>query len=155
MKYTFDVDHGVLGRVRPPPEKVHMVHAINWFEIPAIDFDRAVDFYSTVLDREILVDEMEQGPYGMFQTEEGEVSGAITRAGDYAVGDGGTTFSMTPGDAGTTVYLTVTGELPDALSTAERAGGTVLVPSESLEDGGHYAVIEDTEGNRVGLTSEE
>lgn len=61
-----------------------MSHAINWFEIPVVDYDRAVEFYSTVLDREITEFENETEPdmagrYGLFRTEEGEIGGALAQ----------------------------------------------------------------------------
>jgi predicted enzyme related to lactoylglutathione lyase len=129
-----------------------MVDTITWFEIPATDVERAVDFYETVLEREIDVERMEQGPYAMFRTDEGEIGGAIARADEYQFDDG--SFSMTPGDAGPTVYLTVS-DVDDALSRVAPAGGEVLVGRQPIETGGQYGVIRDPEGNRVGLMSAE
>lgn len=139
-----------------------MGHAISWFEIPVIDYDRAVEFYATVLDREI--DEYEGGDeeeseteerYGLFRTEEGEIGGALAQMDEFAPDDGGATISYVPAaDSGTVVYLTVDGDLNDALSRVEPAGGEVLIGKEETGEGGYYAFVTDTEGNRIGLTSE-
>lgn len=138
-----------------------MTHAISWFEIPSVDFDRAVEFYRTVLDRELDLytpesEEHQQGRAAMFHTEEGEVGGMIVEMAEYTT-DGGATVSYAPSaDSGAMVYLTVEGDIDDALSRAESAGGTVLVPKEPVpEMGGHYAILTDTEGNRIGLVSSE
>lgn len=138
-----------------------MTHAISWFELPSSDFDRAVEFYEAVLDDEIDVyspeeDESQDGNAAMFPTEEGEVGGMIVGMEEYTT-DSGATITYTPTtDGGPVVYLTVDGDLDDALSRVESAGGETLIPKEPIpEMRGHYAVITDTEGNRVGLMSAE
>lgn len=131
-----------------------MTHAISWFEIPVTDYDRAVAFYSTVLDREI--DEWEEetdGRYGMIRTDDGEVGGALAQMDEYTFDDG-TTVSYAPSDdSGVFVYLSVS-DVDMALAAVEPAGGTVVVETQPLDEGGEYAIIEDTEGNRVGLMTE-
>lgn len=143
-----------------------MTHTINWFEIPVTDYDRAVEFYETVLDREI--DEYEngdenhndaemEGRYGMFRTEEGEVGGALAQMeGGYTPEDDETTLPYTPTDnSGPILYLTLRGDLDDTLPAIEPAGGSVLVDREATGEGSHFAIVTDTEGNRIGLLSEE
>lgn len=120
------------------------MNAISWAEIPAINFDRAVEFYTTVLDREIEVMEIQGEPYGMFDTDEGDAGAAI------AIGD-----QHVPSKEGTTLYLTVGGELNTALSRVEPANGSILVSKEQLSSGAYFGMILDTEGNRVGLYSDE
>lgn len=138
-----------------------MAHAITWVEIPSTDFDRAVDFYSEIMGRDIdLYDPEEEdadnGSAGMFQTEDGEVGGMIVEADEYTT-ESGATIPYTPtADSGPVVYLAVDGEMDDALSQVESSGGEVLIPKEDIpEMEGYYAVVRDTEGNRVGLTSTE
>ena len=138
-----------------------MGHAISWFEIPATDYDRAVEFYSTVLDREI--DEFEnedetetEGRYGIVRTDDGEVGGAIAQMDEYSFEEGEGTITYEPSaDSGVIVYLSVEGDLNDALSAVEPAGGDVLVTKRETGEGSHYALVEDSEGNRIGLMSAE
>lgn len=137
-----------------------MTHAISWFEIPSIDFDRAVGFYSTVLNREIDVhnpeaDESPNGKAGMFQTDDGEVGGMIVETDEYTTDSGATVSYMPIADSGVVVYLTVDDDLDDALSRVESTGGEVLVPKEPVPNMGHYAIFTDPEGNRIGLFSTE
>ena len=50
------------------------------------------------------------------------------------------------------VYLNADPDLDAALARVEPAGGKVVVPKTPLPPGmGHYARIQDTEGNLVGL----
>ncbi|GAB7019487.1 VOC family protein [Halostagnicola bangensis] len=136
-----------------------MTHALNWFELPSTDFDRAVDFYSIVLERDIEVhspeDDDPAGRAGMFDTEDGEVGGMIVEADEYTT-ESGDTIGYHPMDDGLVIYLTVDGDLDDVVARVESNGGETLIPKESIpEMGGHYAVITDSEGNRVGLVSED
>ncbi|MFC6765230.1 VOC family protein [Natrinema soli] len=136
-----------------------MTHAINWFEIPVTEYDRAVEFYSMVLDREI--DEYDdgeetEGRYGIIRTEEGEIGGAIAQIDSYTPDNSETTISYTPDDdSGTIVYLAVERDLNDALSAVGVAGGEVLVEKQDSDAGGYFAFVRDTEGNRIGLMSAE
>jgi predicted enzyme related to lactoylglutathione lyase len=136
-----------------------MTHAISWFEIPSIDFDRAVGFYSSVLNCELNVynpesDDSENGKAGMFSTDDGDVGGMIVETDEYTT-DGGATISYTPtADSGPVVYLTVDSDMDGVLSRVEQTGGEVLVPMEAIpEMDGYYAIVTDTEGNRIGLIS--
>ncbi|ELZ02676.1 VOC family protein [Natrialba asiatica] len=139
-----------------------MTHVLSWFEIPSTDFDRAVEFYSTVLDRDIDLYSPEEddaeapsGRAGMFDSDEGDVGGMIIETDEFTT-DNGATITYTPTDTGLVVYLTVNGDLDDAIDRVESGGGDVLIPKEPIpEMSGHYAVITDSEGNRVGLISDE
>lgn len=137
-----------------------MAHAITWVEIPSTDFDRAVDFYSEIMGRDIDLydpekEDADNGSTGMFQTEDGEVGGMIVEADEYTTESGATIPYIPTADSGPVVYLAVDGEMDNALSKVESSGGEVLIPKEDIpEMEGYYAIVKDTEGNRVGLTSE-
>jgi hypothetical protein len=57
-----------------------------------------------------------------------------------------------PARVGTRVYLSVE-SVDDAISKVEKAGGKVVQAKYSIGKPGFIAVIEDTEGNVVGLNS--
>uniref|UniRef100_UPI0034A187F3 VOC family protein n=1 Tax=Bacteroides thetaiotaomicron TaxID=818 RepID=UPI0034A187F3 len=59
---------------------------IAFFEIPTVDFHRAVDFYETVFGVQLPVFECEEEKMACF-TEEGETVGAIFHAPDYGSPD--------------------------------------------------------------------
>jgi hypothetical protein len=128
-----------------------MTDAIRWVEIPTERIERAAEFYSTVLDRELREAPGTDGPYLLFETADDGVGGALFEAGTLSF-EGGESLSFAPGDGGPTVYLAVE-DVAAALGRVEPAGGTVLVGPRPVDDGGDYAVVRDTEGNRVGLMS--
>lgn len=118
-------------------------NAITWFQVPATDFGRAVKFYSSVLKKELRVETMLGERMGIFPYDGEGVSGAVTEA-PY----------LKPSLDGNNVFLRVDGELDQALARVEAAGGHVMTPKTKLgPDMGHFAVICDTEGNRIGLHS--
>jgi predicted enzyme related to lactoylglutathione lyase len=116
---------------------------INWFDIPATNFQRAVRFYETVLGISLIRDNMLGAELAIFPAKPGEVTGAIlARAG------------VTPGTTGSTIYLKAGNDLSASLERVEAAGGKILHPKTFIkEDWGYFAIILDTEGNAVGLHS--
>lgn len=121
-----------------------MNHAINWFEIPVTDFNRAKAFYETILS--VIIGEMPfpEGRYGLFPADpmKGEVGGGLVLYDGYV-----------PSDKGTMVYLSGGNDLAVALGKVEAAGGKVLMPKTSIGGNGFMAQFLDTEGNRVALHS--
>jgi predicted enzyme related to lactoylglutathione lyase len=119
---------------------------ISFFEIPAVNFDRAVAFYESVLNIEISVYACEQAKMGCFPEEEGGGSGAISwsQEGDLKPSDQGVLISLQCEDMETSLVL------------VEQNGGKILIPKTKIEvDGkGYFAVFIDSEGNRVGLYAE-
>jgi hypothetical protein len=123
-----------------------MASAVNWFEIPATDIERASKFYSTILGIQLDVVQMPTFRTAMFPVDmqKGEIGGAISQGED-----------LTPSATGTLVYLNAQPDLQAVLDRVEAAGGKVVRPKTKvqMEDGGYYAVIADSEGNKVGLHS--
>lgn len=121
-----------------------MAHALNWFEIPVADMDRAVRFYEA-LTRQSLKREAFGGPgqeLAVFPGDrEADVRGALFKSP-----------AMQPAAQGTLVYLNAGDALDPWLSRAESAGGRVAQPKVTLPEGmGCFAHIIDSEGNRVGI----
>lgn len=119
------------------------MNAINWFEIPATDFDRAVKFYETALGISMHREPFEGDPNAFFPYTQGQGVGGVVVKADYAK----------PSADGAVIYLN-TGtreQLDAALARVEAAGGSVVKPATDLGEIGFSAFIRDTEGNRVGL----
>jgi hypothetical protein len=127
-----------------------MTHVISWFEIPAADLDRAREFYTTVLQRDLRDAEDTDEPYLLFETADGELGGGLFEAGDHDF-ESGEELAFPTGEGGPTVYLTVEDSIDAALDRVETAGGDVLVGTTAISETTRYALIRDTEGNRVGL----
>lgn len=121
-----------------------MSHAINWFEIPVTDLDRAVAFYATVTGRQL--QRMDFGVPG--QTE------AVFETADRSERTGSLVQSpqSQPSVLGPLLYLNVEEDLDDCLARVVPAGGSVAQGNTALPPGlGSFAHIIDSEGNRVGL----
>lgn len=123
-----------------------MKNAINWFEIPVNNYERAKKFYSEILDVEITDYHMPEKnmKYGMFphdQENQGVGGGLVEMAG------------MNPSQDGSTVYLNGGDDLNVPLSKVEAAGGKVFMPKTNIDENGFIAQFIDTEGNRVALHS--
>ncbi len=120
-----------------------MANAINWFEIPASNFDRAVTFYSQVLETELAPNEMMGTKMAFFPCKEGDVSGAVC-AGEM----------HKPSADGTVVYLNGGEDLSVPLDRVEGAGGKIMTPKTKISDEiGYFAIFQDSEGNRVAFHS--
>ncbi len=118
--------------------------AINWFEIPTIDFDRAVHFYSKIYDFEMPTRDMGHLKMGFFPHQPGQgIGGAIVSGDGYA-----------PSQDGVKLYLNGGADLSTVLERVTDAGGLVVTgKTEISPDIGHFAIIDDSEGNRVYLHS--
>ncbi len=121
-----------------------MSNAINWFEIPATNYERAKSFYNTVLGTEIKDSPMPEGKYGMFPYDEDNnaVGGGLVEMPGYS-----------PSAEGVTVYLNGGDDLSAPLARVEAAGGKVVMPKTDIGENGFMAQFMDTEGNKIALHS--
>lgn len=123
-----------------------MKNAVNWFEIPSADFERAVKFYSAMYDTSLTISEEEDGLMKMCilpHEYQGGVGGCIIHHEKYQ-----------PGSSGTLVYLNAGDDVTPMVERAVQAGGSIILPKMKLpKDLGHIAIISDSEGNSVGLHS--
>ena len=121
--------------------------AISWFEIPAVDIDRAQKFYESIFETQLMPMDMEQFKMRMFPLEDpmNGTGGAVVNAKDF----------YTPSStAGVLIYLNGNPDVQIVLDRVEAAGGKIVLPKTNISDEhGYMAVFTDTEGNRVGLHS--
>jgi predicted enzyme related to lactoylglutathione lyase len=120
-----------------------MSNAINWFEIPVRDMDRAAAFYETLLAVKLRRETFGGLPYAIFPYDPPGVSGALVQDG-----------KRTPG-GGTLVYLNAEGRLDAILARASSAKANVILPKTSIGKDGFIAVLADSEGNAVGFNAPE
>ena len=123
-----------------------MKNVINWFEIYTSDFDRAKKFYTEVFkleltDLPVSSDRHSQMKYATFPAGVNGIAGALVKMDE-----------VKPGAGGTLVYFD-SAEINDELSRVEAAGGKILRPKLNIGDFGFIALVEDTEGNLIGLHS--
>jgi predicted enzyme related to lactoylglutathione lyase len=120
-----------------------MRSVIDWFEIPASDFDRAVKFYETVLGVQLHHEVADDIMSAVFPYEGEAASGAVVLNPHFQ-----------PSTQGAVVYLGTNGDLDGALKRVVAAGGQVIMPKTSVGDPGYIALVIDTEGNKIGLHQE-
>jgi predicted enzyme related to lactoylglutathione lyase len=118
-----------------------MSHAINWFELPTTDLQRASRFYEAVLAINLKQEHHAATDMRMaiFPGEQDSVRGAlIADERRKPVADGALVYLHAP-------------NLDASLVRAVEAGGSVLMPKTDIGEPGFIALLRDTEGNVVGL----
>lgn len=119
-------------------------NALNWFEIPVRDLDRASAFYERLLKTSLRREQMGPNALAVFAYDEPGVGGCLIAAGGHE-----------PSPNGSLVYLDAGASLDAVLARVEAAGGRITTPKVQLPgDMGCFAHIADSEGNRVGLHAE-
>ncbi|RFU45850.1 VOC family protein [Paraburkholderia sp. DHOC27] len=118
-------------------------HIVSWFEIPSVDFERAVRFYETALGTTLRREDFGGQPMGIFPYAEPATGGCIVAK-----------TKASPSTDGVLIYLNAQPSVDAVLARVEKAGGKVDGPVVELPQGiGFIGFIIDTEGNRVGLHS--
>jgi len=120
-----------------------VANQIVWVDIPVLDLDRAVRFYSAVLGAEVQKQEHSGITVAVLPCGDGnDVGGCLITKDDEK-----------PSDRGMLVYLNAQGRLDEAIAAVESSGGKVLKPKHQIGPYGFRAVVLDSEGNRVALHS--
>lgn len=115
---------------------------ITWFEIPALNFERAVDFYNNIYQITMETNQMNGYSMAFFPSVSG-VGGAII------CGEG-----SEPSDKGALLYLNGGDDLNQVLNRVEPAGGRILLTKQQInEEAGCFALFIDSEGNKLALHS--
>lgn len=121
-------------------------NALNWFEIPATNIERATKFYEAIFDLKLVQMEMMGMKMAMFPTshEGGKVGGGLCQSEMH-----------TPSKTGSVVYLNANPDLQLVLDRIEKNGGNITMPKTGIGENGFMAFFEDSEGNAIGLHSNE
>lgn len=111
---------------------------ISWVEIPATDINRATKFYNKVLNLEIQVLDFGKEKMACFPNGEGAISQAP---------------NFNPSGNGVLVSFDTEKNMDKTLKTVLENGGEIVQSKTKIEaEGrGYFALIIDTEGNKVGL----
>lgn len=116
---------------------------VSYFEIPALDLERASAFYGDV--------------FGM-TLERTEIDGIAMALFPEPAADAGITGALAQGESyvpsldGTRVYFRVD-DIDAVLARVVALGGEILYPKTSIGEWGHVAEFADSEGNRIALSS--
>jgi len=111
---------------------------ISWVEIPAVDFDRAVKFYNSILGIELQVIDCGTEKMASFPSGEGAIS--------FAPG-------FNPSKDGVLVSLNTENDLNNTMCRIEENGGSIIQPKTKIEaeNRGYFSLFIDCEGNKLGL----
>ena len=121
-------------------------NALNWFEIPVTDMQRAKHFYQVVFgihmeDMDMPGMQMAMFPYEM---NSGKLSGALVKSEYHR-----------PSKDGVIVYLNANPDMKEILQRIEDEHGEVVMPKTQISpEIGYMAFFIDSEGNRIALHSQ-
>jgi predicted enzyme related to lactoylglutathione lyase len=115
---------------------------VNWFEIPVSDMTKAKALYEAMLDIKLPVSDFGGVPHAvMSNADHSCTSGAL-------ISD--PKRQPTRGN-GTVIYLHATDGVARCVSRAVEAGAKVVQPRTEIGPHGAIALIEDLDGNVIGL----
>ena len=119
-----------------------MSNIIVWMDIPAKDLNRAIDFYSNVLNIDVVKQDLPEISLGMFPSSGNGLSGCIYVDNQPIIND-----------VGPLIYFNVEGRHDDAVKKAISFGGEVLKEKHLIGPHGWRTLVKDSEGNRIALHS--
>ncbi len=119
-----------------------MANQIVWVDIPVLDLNRAMRFYSAVLGKPCEKQEFPGMAFALLPHADTDVSGCLF-----------TMDNEKPSTTGPLIYLNAQGRLDEAIAVVEPNGGKVMIPKHQIGPHGFRAVIHDSEGNRIALHS--
>jgi len=113
-----------------------------YFEIPVTDMSRAQRFYSAVFGYDFFEGNIHGNDMAFlpFFEDKAGITGTLAKGPSYV-----------PSKDGSLIYLRVE-NIESTIALAINHGGKVLFPRTKAGDFGFVAEIEDSEGNRIGLS---
>jgi uncharacterized protein len=120
-----------------------MKHNLVWYDIPALDLDRAIRFYSAILAAPVVKEEDSEVPLAWLPTPDRGRMGCLCVVKDFQ-----------PSAHGIMIYFGVNGRLKDAVAAVRANGGTVQSEIHSIGEYGFRSEVLDSEGNCIALHSE-
>jgi uncharacterized protein len=115
-----------------------MQKLITWVEIPAVDIDRAVEFYNSVFNLHLTKQDFGQEKMACFPNDEGAIS--------YAP-------HFKPSKDGALVSFAAPDNVEATLLRIQSKGGSIVQPRTKIEAEGrdYFAICSDSEGNNIGI----
>lgn len=130
-----------MGQLPPQQPQISLAAPlISWFEIPALDHERARLFYSRLFGIDLQNEAMGAFTVSFLPTTQG-IQGAIISGED-----------CMPSQVGPLIYLNAGTDLDGMIARVEKAGGRIVLPKTLInEENGYFAIFIDSEGNRLAL----
>ena len=117
-----------------------MAHSVTWFDIPVLDIERAIRFYTAVMGIEIEKESHGDKTIGVLPHRNDEVGGCLYPASSHR-----------PSADGPLLYLNVDKRMDAAVAAVRANGGKVLQEKHAIGEYGWRAIVLDSEGNRLAL----
>jgi predicted enzyme related to lactoylglutathione lyase len=118
-----------------------MKNPVTYFEIPVLDLDRAIAFYSSIFNfsfKKEVIDHYEMALFPFSDSSNG-ITGALVKGDVYK-----------PTKEGVIIYFH-TESIESTLELVQKYPAKVLYPKTSVGSNGFVAEFEDSEGNRIAL----
>jgi uncharacterized protein len=115
---------------------------IVWLDMPVLQMDRAIKFYSAILAGDVELQSFEQFNFAVLPHADTNVSGCLV-----------------PGSSddiikqGPLIYFNVDGRMDQALALVTSHGGDIIETKHAIGPHGFRAIVHDSEGNRIALHS--
>jgi len=144
VRFYFKKNQKIMGGI--PQGKKKKTEAskdyVSWFEIPATNFQQAVNFYNLIFDITMEQNITEVNAMAFFPTTTG-VGGSVVAGQGYV-----------PSDSGPLIYLNGGKDLNKVLNKVEEAGGRIIMSKTLIsEEMGYFAIFIDSQGNKLALYS--
>lgn len=131
-----------MGSTSTRNKSTKLRHYVSWFEIPALNLLRAVEFYNYIYGMKMEITESSGYSMALFPTNNG-IGGAVV------MGEG-----SIPSESGTLVYLNGGKDLSVVLERIEEAGGRIILEKTLISnEAGYFALFIDSEGNKLAIHS--
>ena len=119
------------------------INNIVWVDIPVVDLNRAVKFYSELLNLKIETEKHQDMEFAVLPcATKGGITGCLAQNKDMKVSRNGVL-----------IYLNVQDRLDEAIKIAKDNGCEIIYDKMEIGEWGFRAVIIDTEGNQIALHS--
>jgi predicted enzyme related to lactoylglutathione lyase len=131
---------------------------LAWFEIPAFDFEKAIEFYSSVFKFTIEHKNFGSVPYGIIYESGTGISGAIMKVKEKPLPNAGPVLFFKVMDMSETIQRIrqMGGEIlkEKSIIKNETPDGKSIIPKTLIDNAhGYYALFRDPEGNKMALYS--
>ncbi len=115
-----------------------MERLISWVEIPAENFDRAVEFYNNILNLELKTEKSGKEKKAFLPTGEGVIF---------------STPGFKPSKDGVIINFNVGNRLDETIENIRKNGGSIAKQRTKIDAEGqdYFALFIDSEGNKMGL----
>ncbi len=118
-------------------------HTLVWTDVPVLDLDRAMNFYSAVLGQPVAKQTHGNYSFGLLPHAQDQVSGCLAVMEDNK-----------PCEFGPLVYFNVGQRMDEAIAEVAKHGGKIVKEKHQIGPYGFRAVVIDSEGNKIALHSE-